>query len=89
MKTQTLVFQNFSEFLMLIAWHGLHHLSPERITDILQDALEAESPALTIEGSKLMDAMEDEESRSLLFHAGQRCRLGQVHSFPSNMNCKH
>lgn len=52
----------------------IDNTTEQRITDILQDALEAESPALTIEGSKLIDAMEDDESRSLLFHAGQRCR---------------
>ena len=41
-------------------------------------------------GSKLMEAMEDDESRSLLFHAGQRCRLRQtVFQHTGFTNCKH
>lgn len=46
----------------------------QRIHDILQDALEADQPALTIEGSKLAEVMGNDESRCLLFQAGQRCR---------------
>ncbi|CAK9050756.1 unnamed protein product [Durusdinium trenchii] len=46
----------------------------QKLPEILRDVLEAEDPALTIEGSMLAEVMEDRLTRSLLFHAGQRCR---------------
>ncbi|CAJ1353705.1 unnamed protein product [Effrenium voratum] len=46
----------------------------DQLTDILNAALEAENPALTIAGSRLAEAMECPESRAQLFRVGQRCR---------------